>query len=93
MQNVRRGTGENADNLVADLFITDPMIVQAVKSRARREVSCGYMSEFVPENGKVYQRVIRGNHIAIVPHGRAGRDVAIHDSMPPQAGRRTEHME
>jgi len=87
MQNVRQGAEENSDNLVADLFITDPVMVDTVERKKRREVSCGYTSEFVAEGGRVYQRNLRGNHIAIVPKGRAGSDVAIMDSMPTQAGR------
>lgn len=91
MQNVHKGIGEYANDLVADLFITDPVMVDTVKSKKKREVSCGYTSEFVAEHGKVYQRNIRGNHVAIVPRGRAGSGVAIHDNLPSQAGRRT-HM-
>jgi len=92
MQNVRRGTGDNADNLVADLFITDTTLTNAVQSKGRREVSCGYLCDWIPEGGKIYQRNIRGNHIAVVPKGRAGSDVAIHDNAPPSAGERSKYM-
>jgi hypothetical protein len=92
MENVRRGIGEYADNLVADIFLTDPMLIDAVKSGQKREVSCGYCCDWVPENGRIYQRNIRGNHIAVVPKGRAGSDVCIKDEQPPQAGERRKFM-
>ena len=82
MQNVRRGAGDEANDLVADLFITDPALSDQVERNEKREVSCGYDCDFVPENGKVYQRRIIGNHVAIVPRGRAGSSVAIKDEVP-----------
>lgn len=82
MQNVRRGAGDEVNDLVADLFITDPMLSDQVERNEKREVSCGYDCDFVPENGKVYQRKIIGNHVAIVPRGRAGSSVAIKDEEP-----------
>lgn len=82
MENVRRGTGDETDDLVADLVITDPALVRAVESGQKREVSCGYDCRFVAEGGKVYQRNIIGNHVAVVARGRAGSDVAIKDEKP-----------
>ncbi|MBQ8201461.1 MAG: DUF2213 domain-containing protein [Clostridia bacterium] len=81
-QNVRRGTGEESDLLIADLFITSKCLIDAIQ-KGRREVSCGYDCEYVQdESGHVYQRSIRGNHVAVVPAGRAGARVAIKDSDP-----------
>jgi len=92
MQNIRHGTGDESENLVADIFITDPLLKETIKSKAKREVSSGYACDWVVENGKVYQRNIRGNHIAVVPKGRAGSSVAIKDEQPPQAGKRRKIM-
>ncbi len=78
-QNVRRGTGAESDCLVADLFITDPKLIDAIV-RGRREVSCGYDCQYQESDGQLYQRSIRGNHVAVVPAGRAGSRVAIKDS-------------
>lgn len=80
-QHIRRGTGEQSDLLMADLFITDPRLIDAIRN-GLREVSCGYDCEYSEENGQIYQRRIRGNHIAVVPSGRAGHRVAIQDSNP-----------
>lgn len=80
-QHIRRGTGDQSDLLIADLFITDPRLIEAIQN-GLREVSCGYDCEYKEENGQIYQRRIRGNHIAVVPSGRAGHRVAIQDSQP-----------
>lgn len=80
-QNVRRGTGENKDLLIADLVITDPQTIEDVMN-GKREISCGYNYELHEEDGRMVQRQIRGNHIAIVDKGRAGKRVCIKDSAP-----------
>ena len=80
-QNVRRGTGPEKDLLIADLVIIDPQTIQDVLD-GKREISCGYNYELHEENGKMVQRQIRGNHIAIVDKGRAGKRVCIKDSAP-----------
>lgn len=82
-QNVRRGTGEESDLLLGDLFITAPKLIEAIRN-GRREVSCGYDCEYVEVDGKLYQRGIRGNHVAVVEAGRAGHRVAIKDSAEKQ---------
>ena len=76
LENVRRV----GDNTVADLFIKDPMLVSQVESGAMREVSCGYNCNFEPYLDGYKQTRIRGNHLAIVPRGRAGGSVSIHDA-------------
>lgn len=80
-QDVRRGTGENADLLLADLIITDPVLIGNILA-GKREISCGYNYELEERNGVYTQRRIRGNHIAVVDAGRAGRRVAIRDRRP-----------
>lgn len=80
-QNIRRGTGDESDLLIADLFITSPRLIAEIQQQGRREISCGYDCEYVQDDeGRIFQRSIRGNHIAVVPAGRAGRRVAIKDS-------------
>jgi hypothetical protein len=79
-QNVRRGSGEWKDYLVADLFIQDESLIEKVQ-RGKREVSCGYAVDYDDNGDGTYtQRNIRGNHIAIVDEGRAGHKAAIMDS-------------
>jgi len=84
IQNVRR----QGEHLVADLHIKDAALISDVKNGVLREVSCGYHCSYVPEGDGYRQQEIRGNHVAVVPKGRAGRDVAIQDAAA-QAGKGT----
>lgn len=82
-QNVRRGTGENTDLLIADLFVTDPNLITKIEQGLKKEVSCGYDCLYEQDSDKqdkFLQKQIRGNHIAVVQSGRAGSRVAIKDS-------------
>lgn len=81
--NVRRGVGPTANNLVADLLITDANAVRelTVNKQAAREISLGYDAEYQSDGpGLAHQTQIRGNHIAIVPRGKAGSFCRIYDS-------------
>ena len=77
--NVRRGSGEESDLLLADLIITDPHLIDLILEDGKREISCGYTYELCEENGQYIQRKIRGNHVAVVDAGRAGHRVSIKD--------------
>ena len=81
--NIRRGTGEESDLLLADLIITDERLIEAILN-GKREISCGYTYELSEENGQYIQRKIRGNHIAVVDAGRAGPRVSIKDHKGPK---------
>lgn len=78
VQNVRRGTGPDACYILADLFLTDPALIDRVRG-GLREVSCGYRCVYAGGPRGVEQRAIRGNHVAVVEAGRAGSRVAIRD--------------
>lgn len=89
VQNVRQA----GDNLVGDVYITDAKLASDVKHRIKREISCGYQCDLVPDGaGGYYQTNIRGNHVAVVLRGRAGHDVAIHDAANTAAEGRTNTM-
>lgn len=89
VQNVRQA----GDNLVGDVYITDAKLASDVKHRVKREISCGYQCDLVPDGaGGYYQTNIRGNHVAVVLRGRAGHDVAIHDAANTAAEGRTNTM-
>ena len=76
VQNVRRV----GDYIVGDLYINDAILASEVKNGAKREVSCGYLCDYVPDGAGYRQNKIRGNHVAVVPKGRAGHAVAIQDA-------------
>jgi hypothetical protein len=84
MQNVRigdpLGTGETP--LIADLHVKDNDLIDKIDAGVR-DVSCGYTYKLQRvANGTFIQTNIRGNHIAVVPQGRAGSDIAIQDAAP-----------
>lgn len=86
IQNVRR----SGDYIVADLYINDAGLASEVRNGVKREVSCGYLCNYEPAGTGYKQSHIRGNHVAVVPWGRAGHDVAIKDAAPEaEKGRKT----
>lgn len=85
-QNVRR----EGEYLVADLHIEDAVLADQVLHRAKREVSCGYTTAYVPDGDGYRQTNIRGNHVAVVLRGRAGSEVSIKDAAQgAEKGRKT----
>jgi len=79
IQNVRRGEGDQKNDLIADLLITDIIAINLVKN-GLREVSCGYEANYIQEGeGEGRQTRIIGNHLALVDQGRAGSSYAIND--------------
>lgn len=80
--NVRQGSGEDADVLLADLLITDARMIRDINAM-KREVSAGYDANYeqtAPGQGE--QTEIIGNHIALVERGRCGPRCAIGDHSP-----------
>lgn len=88
VQNVRR----DGDYIVADLYINDANLANEVRNNVKREVSCGYLCNYVPDGAGYRQERIRGNHVAVVPKGRAGAAVAIKDATPEVEKGRNNHM-
>lgn len=87
VQNVRR----EGEFIVADLHVNDANLASEVRNGVKREVSCGYLCSYEPYGSGYKQSRIRGNHVAVVPKGRAGREVAIKDAdQGSEKGRR--HM-
>ena len=88
VQNVRR----DGEYIVADLYINDANLANEVRNNVKREVSCGYLCNYVPDGAGYRQERIRGNHVAVVPKGRAGAAVAIHDTAPEAEKGRNKHV-
>jgi hypothetical protein len=79
LQNIRRGTGDQSDLMLADLIVKDEYAIQLIED-GLRQVSCGYDAEYEQTApGKADQVDITGNHVALVPKGRAGNRCAIGD--------------
>lgn len=86
LQNVRRGDGINSDLMLADLVVKSAEAIQAI-DEGLREVSCGYDADYEQISpGRAKQKMITGNHVALVDKGRAGSRCAIgdKDSMQPK---------
>ncbi len=88
VQNVRR----SGEYIVADLYINDANLANEVRNNVKREVSCGYLCNCVPDGAGYRQSNIRGNHVAVVPRGRAGSTVAIKDAAGQAEKGRNNHM-
>lgn len=82
-------TGEQAtfaDPYVLNtLMISDPRVIDELDA-GKKDLSLGYLAEYSPvpgeHNGEPYdlvQRNLTPNHLAIVPEGRSGKDVAVLD--------------
>lgn len=93
VQNVRKGSEQLDGNddgagewpMVADIIVTAEPLLSLVKNGSMRELSCGYDFGIKrnDDNPKLIdQCAIVGNHVAVVPHGRAGSSVRIVDAMP-----------
>lgn len=88
VQNVRR----DGEYIVADLYINDANLANEVRNNVKREVSCGYLCNYVPDGSGYKQSRIRGNHVAVVPKGRAGATVSIQDTAPEAEKGRNKPM-
>ena len=82
IQNVRRGTDDKTDLLLAHVIVKTQEALQAIDD-GDDEVSCGYDADYEQISpGLAKQSAITANHLALVPNGRAGFRCAIGDSMP-----------
>ena len=89
VQNVRRGSGADSDNLICDLVVYDAALIAKIDA-GKREISCGYECKYIERDDGTYcQMDIIGNHVAVVEEGRAGHDVSIRDvKTKPEGGKK-----
>jgi hypothetical protein len=85
VQNVRQGPklSDGEHSLLGDIVIKDSRLISQVESNAINELSAGYQCAYEqdPHTPDIYYQVeIRGNHVAVVPSGRAGSSVKILDA-------------
>lgn len=68
VKNVKR----DGDLLVAEAWVTDQSAVDLIENKGVKELSCGYTSKLVEDEEFDFKQTdIFGNHVAIVPEGRA----------------------
>ncbi len=79
VQNVHKGR-EPLDSgdwpMLADLIVKDAEAIEALKS-GECQLSCGYTYRLAKEGHRWDQREILGNHVAMVPRGRAGHEARV----------------
>jgi hypothetical protein len=89
------GTDANyeAPYLTNSITIIDAKAIEAVENGTFKELSAGYTCKLDMTggifDGQAYDgvmREIKGNHVALVPEGRAGHDVKVADSLPSKGG-------
>jgi len=83
IQNVHRGDEPLPSGdwpLLADLVISGEPLVAKVRDKLARENSLGYDYSIAKDGDKILQVGMVGNHLAVVPKGRAGDDVRIMDA-------------
>lgn len=82
IQNVREGKEPLDDGnypMLADIWVKHKSAIDEVQN-GLRELSCGYTYKLHREGYRFEQRNILGNHVALVPKGRAGGEARIYDS-------------
>jgi hypothetical protein len=92
VQNVRKGKTQLESGewpLLGDIFIKREPLLGKVKADRVRELSCGYDYALAKDGDRIVQTEIRGNHVAVVPRGRAGAEARIKDSAPEASERNT----
>lgn len=86
MQNVHAGRNEPLDNgdfpVLADIHITAEPLLSKVRNKMQRELSLGYDYSLRRDGNRVCQTNMVGNHVAVVPKGRAGPEARINDAAP-----------
>lgn len=71
VRDVRRSKIDEIEVIVGNLIITDSEAIQLIDD-GKIYLSCGYDCDIVEEGNKIYQKNIRGNHVAICDNPRAG---------------------
>lgn len=95
VQNVRKGSEkvDGEDVIVGDLAVIDATLAKEILDKTKREISCGYDYKLKPRSDGNFEQIdIRGNHVAVVPSGRAGDKVRINDAAPAEGSNRMATM-
>lgn len=71
VRDIKKGTDSGQDVMLGTIVITDAEAIELVESGKLKDLSCGYDCDIEDEDNP-QQRNIRGNHIALCEHGRAG---------------------
>lgn len=77
---VIKNVHQDGEFLVAEAWIYDRRAIELIEQNGIKELSCGYTSCLVKDDVFDFRQTkIRGNHVALVPSGRAGVDCRLGD--------------
>jgi hypothetical protein len=90
IEKVRQGPDHDGEvTIIGDLHIKNPELIEKIKNKEARDVSCGYLTRLArTKDGSLEMHDIVGNHVAVVEKGRAGPRISIRDSAPPEINQR-----
>lgn len=71
VRDVHKGEDNGQPVIMGNLIITDAEVIEAIENGDHCELSCGYSCDITDDNDP-RQINIRGNHVALCEHGRAG---------------------
>lgn len=71
VRDIKRGTDNGEPVMLGTLVVTDEDAINDIENGKLPELSCGYDCDIEDEDNP-QQRNIRGNHVALCEHGRAG---------------------
>lgn len=71
IRDVKRGKDGSEDVMLGTIVVTDAEAIELIETGKLKELSCGYDCDIEDEDNP-QQRNIRGNHVALCEHGRAG---------------------
>lgn len=71
VRDVHKGEDNGQPVIMGNLIITDAEVIEAIENGDHCELSCGYSCD-ITDDDDPRQINIRGNHVALCEHGRAG---------------------
>lgn len=71
IRDIKRGTDNGEPVMLGTLVVTDENAIKDIEDGKLPELSCGYDCD-IADDDNPQQRNIRGNHVALCEHGRAG---------------------
>lgn len=71
IRDIKRGKDGADDVMLGTIVVTDAEAIELIETGKLKELSCGYDCDIEDEDNP-QQRNIRGNHVALCEHGRAG---------------------
>lgn len=72
VRDVKKSIIDGKPVMTATLVVTNKDAINDIESGKYKELSCGYDCDIDESNGEFRQINIRGNHVALCEHGRAG---------------------